>query len=124
MIRLVENREGNTRMSSNTTLEDQVASRLSELGFRFAEHPIAMGLYPDFLIGLSDNRNVIVEVKDSHLIDQNAAVKQLDRYITLLGAVGGFLVVGESRSPEMVGDRVSLIGLNELPQALARLRAT
>ena len=82
-------------MSDEALLRRQVEQELERLNFRFVKHPHAMGLYPDFLVGLDMGRIAIIEVEAGFVSNGVVMLRRLRHTVEALEADGGIMVVPE-----------------------------
>jgi hypothetical protein len=73
-------------------LHEQLSAQLLALGYRFASYPVAMGLYPDFLLSLDSEHYIIIEAKPAA---DALTLRRLEHSVTALEASSGILVLGD-----------------------------
>jgi hypothetical protein len=82
-----------------------------------------MGLRPDFLVNSPTGHLIVIEAKTSFGL--SAAIRQMDVFVKILGAVSGVIAVPDSVHPaDQPSDLIKVVRISELPTALKALTET
>ena len=115
-------KSASSQVDPEQEMEATVTQVLQAGAWPFAAHPVAMNLYPDFLVGLGPAHPVVVEAWTGARESQELALRRLRHCVDALEISAGVLVSPQATALEAAGERAWLVGPQGLEAGLRTLR--